>query len=190
MDYISLFLLALGLSLDDFALAFALSSILPNPTKKTRLIHASKMALAFSISTGILPLLGWLISMAIYNWIVSFSAWVLLIVFCGVGGWIIKEAFEEETDKWKEKKISSFWVLLVLGILGSLDECAVGFGFPFLDIPVVWIIVWVLLLNTILVYLAAFISSWNAKLNKKIPTVGSGIIMICLGIINWFELAF
>ncbi len=79
------------------------------------------MALAFSISTGILPLLGWLISMAIYNWIVSFSAWVLLIVFCGVGGWIIKEAFEEETDKWKEKKISSFWVLLVLGILGSLD---------------------------------------------------------------------
>ncbi len=80
MDYISLFLLALGLSLDDFALAFALSSILPNPTKKTRLIHASKMALAFSISTGILPLLGWLISMAIYNWIVSFSAWVLLIV--------------------------------------------------------------------------------------------------------------
>ncbi len=190
MDILALFLLALGLSLDDFALAFALCLILPAATPMDRLKQASKMALAFAVSTGLLPLLGWLIGVAIYAWVSTFSAWVVLVVFCGVGAWIIKEAFEDETEKWKTKNISSFWVLMTLGILGSLDEGAVGISYAFLDVPVWVIIVWVIIVNTILIYLAAILTTWTSKLNKKIPSILSGTILICLGIANWIEMLF
>jgi putative Mn2+ efflux pump MntP len=190
MDIVSLILLSLGLSLDDFALAFALSLVNPSQTPKERIFYASKVAFAFSISTGVLPLVGWLIGVAIFGWVASFSAWVILIVFCGVGAWIIKEAFENESSKWKEKNITSFWVLLVMGTLGSIDEGAVGIGYPFLEIPVAWIIISVILVNTLLVYLAMLASTWKTRWNQKIPPILSGLILIVLGIINWLEIFF
>ena len=190
MDYMTLILLSLGLSLDDFALAFALSLLIPSETLKKRMINAGKMALAFSIPTALLPLLGWLVGLAIFEWVASFSAWVVLIVFCGVGVWIIKEAFEDESPEWIKKNISSFWVLLAMGILGSLDEGAVGVGYPFLEVPVLWIIVSVILVNTVLIFFAMFIGNWKKNLNKKIPSILSGIILIVLGVMNFLELTF
>ncbi len=190
MDILSLLLLALGLSLDDFALAFALCLILPAPTMTGRLKQASKMALAFAVSTALLPLLGWLIGMSIFELVSAFSAWVVLVVFCGVGAWIIKEAFEDEKEKWKTKDISSFWVLMTLGILGSLDEGAVGISYAFLDVPVWVIIIWVIIVNTILVFAAALLTTWTSKLNQKIPSILSGAILICLGVMNWCEILF
>ena len=146
------------------------------------------MTLAFSISTALLPLLGWLVGLAIVERVASFSAWVVLIIFCGVGVWIIKEAFEDESPKWMKKNISSFWVLLTIGVLGSFDEGAVGIGYPFLKIPILWIIVSVILTNTILIYFAMLISNRKKNLNKKIPSILSGIILIVLGIMNFLEL--
>ena len=148
------------------------------------------MALAFSISTALLPLLGWLVGLAIFERVASFGAWIVLIVFCGVGVWIIKEAFEDESPKWIKKNISSFWALLAMGTLGSIDEGAVGIGYPFLEISLVWIIVSVILANTILVYFAMLISNWKKNLNKKILSILSGTILIVLGIKNFLELVF
>ena len=150
--------------------------------------NAGKIALAFSIPTALLPLLGWLVGLAIFEWVAAFSAWVVLIVFCGVGVWIVKEAFEDESPKWIKKNVSSFWVLLAMGVLGSFDEGAVGVGYPFLEIPIFWIIVSVILTNTALIFLAVFTSNWRKNLNKKIPSIISGSILIVLGILNFLEL--
>lgn len=135
MDYLTLILLAISLSIDDFGLAFALSLLVTAKTLRMRLIYAGKMAVAFSTSTTILPLLGWLLGLAIYNWVAQFSAWIIQIAFCGVGGKIIKEAFEDEKFR-AMKNNSSFWMLLTMGFLGSLDEGAIGVSFPFLEIPI------------------------------------------------------
>lgn len=190
MDFLSLILLSFGLSLDDFALAFALCLAIPSQNNKDRIFHTSKMALAFSVSTAGLPLLGWMIGKIIFNWVAAFGAWVVLIVFCGVGGWIIKEAFENESSEWKDKNLSSFWVLLVMGILGSIDEGAVGIGFPFLNISLAWIVISVIIINTIFIYLAMYVSTLTSKINQKIPPILSGLILICLGILNWIGLLF
>lgn len=190
MDYLTLVLLSLGLSLDDFGLAFALSLQTLSDTFKKRMVYAGKMAVAFSTSSALLPLLGWLVGLAVYGWIVSFSAWVVLIVFCGVGAWIIKEAFDDEQSK-SMKNASSFWLLLATGVLGSFDEGAVGVGYPFLEIPVLWIIAAVILTNTILIFFAVFVGNWiKGFFEQKIYSILSGIILITLGLVNFLELAF
>jgi len=194
LDYISLILLSIGLSLDDFALAFALCLAISSKSTKERVTNSSKMTLAFSISTGFLPLLGWAIGLAIMDFFFAFSAWIILIVFGGVGIWILKEAFEDETSstiqKWKEKNLTSFWVLLIIGTLGSMDEGAVGIGYPFLSLPIIWIIVGVIICNGLFVFLAMYISTLTTKINQKIPSILSGLILLSLGIINWVEILF
>ena len=113
MDYSTLVLLSLGLSLDDFALAFALCLFWPITSTKSRWIYALKMAVAFSISTTLLPLLGWLIGVSLFKWIESYGPWIVFIVFCGVGGWIIKEGLENEPLELDKNKITRFWGLVI-----------------------------------------------------------------------------
>ena len=66
-------------------------------------------------------------------------------------------------------KVSSFWALSAMGVLGSIDEGAVGVSYPFLEIPVLWIIVAVILTNTVLILFAALLSDWIKNLSKKFP---------------------
>lgn len=188
MDLWTLILLSFGLSFDDFSLAFALSLPISHKTFKVRTIYAGEMAVAFSASTVLLPLLGWLVGLAIYRHLVSFGAWVVLIVFCGVGVWVIKEAFEEEEKLGND--FLTFWMILLIGTLGSLDEAVVGIGYPFLKIPILWIIIAVLLVNTVLIFLAVILSGFAKKLNRKFTSVLSGIILIVLGISKFLEMNF
>lgn len=188
MDLWTLILLSFGLSFDDFSLAFALSLPISHKTFKVRMVYAGEMAVAFSASTVLLPLLGWLVGLAIYRHLVSFGAWVVLIVFCGVGVWVIKEAFEEEEKLGND--FLTFWMILLIGTLGSLDEAVVGIGYPFLKIPISWIIIAVLLVNTVLIFLAVILSGFAKKLNRKFTSVLSGIILIVLGISKFLEMNF
>jgi len=190
LTLLTLILLSLGLSLDDFSLAFALSLLMPSGTLKRLIVNAGKIAVAFSISTALLPLLGWLIGLAMYRLIVSFSAWVVLAVFTVIGAWIVREALEDERPEWIMKKVSSFWELSAIGILSSIDEGAIGISYPFLGIPIIWIIIAVILANTILILFASFLSSWIKTLSRRIPSILSGTILITLGILKFLELAF
>jgi putative Mn2+ efflux pump MntP len=190
LTLLTLILLSLGLSLDDFSLAFALSLLMPSGTLKRLIVNAGKIAVAFSISTALLPLLGWLIGLAMYRLIVSFSAWVVLAVFTVIGAWIVREALEDEQPEWIMKRVSSFWELSAIGILSSIDEGAIGISYPFLGIPIIWIIIAVILANTILILFASFLSSWIKTLSRRIPSILSGTILITLGILKFLELAF
>jgi putative Mn2+ efflux pump MntP len=190
LTLLTLILLSLGLSLDDFSLAFALSLLMPSGTLKRLIVNAGKIAVAFSISTALLPLLGWLIGLAMYRLIVSFSAWVVLAVFTVIGAWIVREALEDEQPEWIMKRVSSFWELSAIGILSSIDEGAIGISYPFLGIPIIWIIIAVILANTILILFASFLSSWIKTLSRRTPSILSGTILITLGILKFLELAF
>jgi len=189
LDYLALILLSLGLSLDDFGLAFALSLLMPGGTLRNLIVKAGKIAAAFSISTALLPLLGWLVGLAIYEWIAPFSAWVVLIVFSSVGLRVIREALEDERHEAMEK-VSSFWAMATMGTLASIDEGAVGISYPFLGIQVSWIVIAVILTNTVLISLAALLSDRIRNLSGKLPSILSGVILIVLGILEFLDLAF
>jgi putative Mn2+ efflux pump MntP len=188
MDYLTVLLLAIGMSFDDFALALGISLAAPASKQRNRVLFAIKMALAFSISTVALPLLGWLLGLAVYGWLVSFSAWVILAVFSGVGIWVIKEAFEDEEQAVQGKNLGSFWVLLLLGTLGSFDEGATGLSYAFLNIPVIAIIAAVAIFNTIFVFMAAFVSAHVPASYQKFSRIIAGVILIGLGLFKCIDI--
>jgi len=70
-----------------------------------------------------------------------------------------------------------FWALSAMGVLGSIDEGVVGVSYPFLEVPVLWIIVAVILANTVLISFATLLSNWIKNLSRKSPSILSGIIL-------------
>lgn len=65
MDLLSLLLFAIGMSLDDFALALSLSLSVNFSKIQECIQYTCKLALAFSISTSLLPFIGWLVGFGI-----------------------------------------------------------------------------------------------------------------------------
>ena len=69
-----------------------------------------------------------------------------------------------------------------MGILSSIDEGVVGIGFPFLNISIFWLIISVIVVNSLIVFIAMLISSWRTSVNTKITPFLSGCILIGLGV--------
>ena len=199
IDFLSLITFSLGLSLDDFALAFALCLLLQDKSKNEQMKYATKMAVAFSVSTVLLPLITWLFSLLLLSKIEQFGNWIILIVFCSVGSWIIKEAFEVQSEEEKENqekkqtlgtKTSSFLGLILIGIASSVDEGATGFAFPFLDLPIVLILIAVIIGNSIVVFMASFVVQYKKQWNQKNTVIISGLLLIFLGVFKWLQFTF
>ncbi len=95
------------------------------------------MATAFTIPTVAFPLVGWLVGFLLSGALEFVSEWIILVIFVGLILWVIKEAREGGDQlQLQQKNLFSFWVLLVLGALTSLDEGAIGVTFVFLDISI------------------------------------------------------
>jgi putative Mn2+ efflux pump MntP len=183
MDYITLILLILGLSLDDFAIALAVGLLYSTKSLKNKAIFAFRVAIAFTIPTVFFPFLGWMLGLVLSPLISSLSAWIIFIIFVVIGIWIILDAFEEkEAQKLTSKNLGSFWVLLVLGALTSIDEGAIGITFPFLDIPITIIFITLVIVNILLGVFGVLIGLDSKKIQQKPAEVLAGVLLVCVGL--------
>ncbi|WP_288007783.1 manganese efflux pump, partial [Thermofilum sp.] len=78
--------------------------------------------------------------------------------------------------------------ITAIGSLGSIDEGAVGISFPFLGIPIPWIILAIITANTVLVFTASTLSNRVKKMSQRTPSILSGIILISLGVLKFLNL--
>ena len=72
MDFISLAGIAVGLSMDAFAVSITNGAV----TRKANLRFAFKMAATFGLFQALMPFLGWLIGKAGESFISSIDRWV------------------------------------------------------------------------------------------------------------------
>ncbi|WP_371804097.1 manganese efflux pump MntP family protein [Candidatus Lokiarchaeum ossiferum] len=191
MDAFTLIFLILGLSLDDFVLAFAIGLVQPENTKQNKFIFALRIAGAFTISTTTISLIGWQVGALFMDLLSTIGAWIMLIVFGFAGYWIIKEAKEEENEqKYKEKTIFSFWSLLLIGLLASIDEGVVSITFSFLDLSIPLLIILLIIANFLFGVLGVYLGGIKSKLNPFWIKIMIGLFFIMIGIKNWITQIF
>lgn len=124
MDYITVFVLAIGLSVDSFAVSVTSGLSVPH----IRFFQAVKMAIVLAFFQALMPVIGWLLGSSMKNLIEPIDHWIAFFLLALVGGKMIYESMsstEEENVndplRWK--------VLLLLGLATSIDALAVGFSF-------------------------------------------------------------
>ena len=175
MGFIELFILAVGLSMD----AFAVSICKGLSVQRLRPRHALICGAYFGGFQALMPLIGWLLGRQFEELIKSIDHWIAFGLLVLIGANMIRESFgkdEEVNDSF------SFKTMLPLAIATSIDALAVGVTFAFLEVQIVPAIS--LIGVTTFVISAAGVKRGNVfgtKYKSKAELAG-GIILILLGI--------
>jgi manganese efflux pump family protein len=177
-DLVSIFLIALGLSADCFAVALS-SGI---STRNQSWLKALRVALAFGLFQAIMPTIGWLAGRTVIDLISGFDHWMAFALLGFVGGKMIFESFRGSEEEKKSRDISRGWTLIVMSVATSIDALAVGLSLAFLDIsvalasPVIGIVAFGITL------LGFQVGKRAGKLmGKRAETIG-GLILIAIAI--------
>ena len=177
MDPVSIIAVAVGLSMDAFAVSVASGIAIKN----RRVAHAVRMALFFGGFQAVMPVVGWLAGRSVADLVSPWDHWVVFAVLTFIGVKMIYEAFRIEAAG-KPTHPFNVYVLLVLAVATSLDALAVGFSFAFL---VTDIVTPVLIIGSVTFVLSLAGVAVGDRLGhffeKKIEIVG-GLVLIAIGV--------
>jgi putative Mn2+ efflux pump MntP len=133
MGFLELFLIAVGLSMDAFAVALSKGLCMSRLNLKNALVIAS----LFGGFQAAMPFLGWLMGRQFENYIRSADHWIAFVLLGFIGGKMIYEVFqEEECPKAAAAEALNIGELLLLAVATSIDALAVGITFAFLQVSI------------------------------------------------------
>jgi putative Mn2+ efflux pump MntP len=177
MSFISIFLIALALSMDAFSVAMAIGAA----GSKLNSYAVLRLATAFGIFQFVMPLLGWLLGKTVVSYISDYDHWIAFGLLLIVGLRMIKEYFDKD-EKERTKDPTKGWSLLILSIATSIDALAVGVSFAFFDVNIYYASAVIGVVCFIITALGMiFGKKLSVLLGKKAVLLG-GIVLIGIGI--------
>jgi len=108
MSFWALFLIALGVSADAFAVALGKGLHMTRFNAR----HAVVIAVTFGAFQALMPLLGWLLGSTFAQYIAPFDHWVAFGLLALIGGKMLYEAFSSSEDL----PVSIGWAILLIGV--------------------------------------------------------------------------
>ena len=175
MSLIELFILALGLSMD----AFAVSVCKGLSVKQLRLRHALITGLYFGGFQALMPLIGYFLGTQFQSLITDIDHWIAFVLLVLIGSNMIRESRGES-----EKLDASFGfkVMLPLAIATSIDALAVGVTFAFLQVQIVAAVSLIGITTFILSAVGVKIGNvFGAKYKSRAELLG-GVVLILMGL--------
>ncbi len=179
MGFFELFLIAVGLSMD----AFAVSICKGLKMQRFNVRHAGVIALAFGGFQALMPVIGWFLGKQFESYITGIDHWIAFVLLAVIGGKMAVESFKkEEEDSSKENEKLDVKELLVLAVATSIDALAVGITFAFLQVSIVPAVSLIGVITFVLSAVGVFIGhKFGAKFKSKAELAG-GIILILIGL--------
>lgn len=173
MDVIDLLLIAVGVSMDAFAVSvckgLSLSTVKPE--------HGIKCGLYFGGFQALMPVIGYYLGRLFSGFITAVDHWIAFILLLYIGVQLIRESRESEEldDK------MDVWTMLTLAVATSIDALTVGVTMAFLNINL-WITVSAIGVTTfIFSYVGTMIGSKVGSVYGSKAKLAGGIILIVLG---------
>jgi putative Mn2+ efflux pump MntP len=131
MSVSALLLLALGVSMDNFAVSLAIGTAQPIRTVKPMVW----LALVFGGFQVLMPFLGWLGGSHVAFLFRGSESWILCGVLAFVGWRMMRSA--QESEQVQSNTLPSLGATLSLGFATSVDSLVVGFGLAMIQINIV-----------------------------------------------------
>ena len=175
MSILELFILAVGLSMDAFAVSVCKGLSLGKIKPK----HMCVAGAWFGGFQALMPLIGYFLGSFFAEMIEKYDHWVDFVLLAIIGGNMIKESFGKD-----EKVDSSMDVksMLLLAIATSIDALAVGVTFAFLQVQIVPAVSFIGVITFIFSAVGVKIGSlFGTKYKSKAELFG-GIVLVLIGI--------
>ena len=180
MTLISLIILAIGLSMDSFAVSLTSGTLMkPFTTPK-----AAKFALIMALFQGLMPVLGWLMGVGFRAYIEAYDHWIALVLLLYLGGRMIYESMHNEEQACFNPCCTR--TAMTMGLATSIDALAAGVGLALEGFNPPWLgYITFILIGIITLTLSAIGvkigNIFGTKFKSKAELAG-GIILILLGV--------
>lgn len=175
MSLWELFVIALGLSMDAFAVAVCKGLSVSKVTKK----HALIVGLWFGGFQAAMPALGYWLGSHFQQQIESIDHWIAFVLLGLIGGNMIRESrgdAETLDDSFTAK------AMIPLAVATSIDALAVGITFAFLQVNIIPAVSFIGVITFTLSAVGVKIGNvFGAKYKSKAECIG-GIVLILMGL--------
>ncbi len=173
---IEVFVIALALSMDAFAVSVGLGT----NNFKDNLSLGLTAGLYFGLFHGGMALIGYGAGVVIYKWIEVFAPWVAFILLAFIGGKMIYES--QQTSSHNERIKVSHKMLLILAIATSIDAVVTGFSLTLFAFNSVTASIIIGIIAGVLSWLGVYVGTkFGAYFKDKAVLIG-GVMLILTGL--------
>ena len=176
MGLIQLFVLAVGLSMD----AFAVSVCKGLSIRELKLRHALVVGAWFGAFQALMPAAGWLLGSAFAELIKSVDHWIAFVLLVLIGGNMIREAFGHE-DADADPSLAPVTMLL-LAVATSIDALAVGVTFAFLGVDILPAVTLIGVCTFLLSAAGVKIGNVFGSRYKSGAELAGGVVLVLIGV--------
>lgn len=177
MEIVTIFLIAISLSFDTFAVSISSGLIL----RKIDFFNATKIALTLALFQSVMPVLGWLAGSGIKSYAEDFDHWIAFGILGLLGGKMIYESF---TSNPEERSFNPLDIKVMIGmaIATSIDALIVGFSFALLDFKIA-VSVGIIGIVTYIVAMLGMLfgKKIGSRMGKRMEILG-GIMLFLIGL--------
>lgn len=177
MSFLEIILIAVGLSMDAFAVSITLGLSAGRLKTREYLIPG----IYFGFFQAFMPFAGYFTGTFFADRIQSLEHWAAFVLLGFIGGKMIKESFSKD-DEIKSENPFGVVKMLLLAVATSIDALAVGVTFAFFKINIFTAIV-IIGLTTFFISIGGVVAGniFGAKYKSKAEFFG-GVVLVLLGI--------
>ena len=176
MSLFTLFITAVGLSMDAFAVAICKGLAL----KKISVKNACLVGLWFGGFQALMPFIGYLLGSRFQDYVEVVDHWIAFILLAIIGGNMIKEALSREEET--ENDSLSAKAMFPLAIATSIDALAVGITYAFLKVDIVPAVSFIGIITFALSSIGVKVGNVFGTKYKSKAELAGGIVLILIGL--------
>ena len=175
MNAITIFLLAVSLSMDAFAVSVC-GGLKMKPSERFR--GGLTFGAWFGGFQALMPFLGYELGLHFAKAASAYSHWITMVILGYIGINMIREAGEDQ----EEEKITGFTVMLGLAVATSLDALGVGVSLAFSAVDIVPVVLEIGTITFCLSFLGCACGALIGMWGKANAERAGGLVLISLGI--------
>ena len=181
MGLVELVLIAVGLSMD----AFAVSICRGLGMKTLNLRTAAVLALFFGGFQALMPLIGWALGTQFMWLIAPVDHWVAFVLLAFIGGKMLWEAFHEDEEEGcgcEDTSGIDLREFCVLAVATSIDALAAGISFAALNVNIVASVSLIGVITFGLSLVGVAVGHFFGSRYEKPASVVGGVVLILIGL--------
>lgn len=175
MEVMTIFLIALSLAMDAFAVSIANGVSVTHFGKK----EAIKQGIYFGLFQFLMPLLGWLLGISVKNAMEAIDHWIAFFLLALIGGSMIWESLKKEEQK--NITVLTNKNLVLQAIATSIDALAIGVSFAILEVHIVFASAVIGVVAFVLSYIGGILGKYLGEFLQKKASIAGGIVLIAVG---------
>lgn len=179
MGLVELLLIAVGLSMDAFAVSICKGLGMKEVNPKVAVV----LALFFGGFQALMPLIGWALGSQFLGIIGPIDHWVAFVLLAVIGGKMLWEAFREDAGEGDGKPADRIDLgeFLILAIATSIDALAVGISFAALSVDIVPSVALIGVTTFTFSIAGVFVGNFFGSRYEKPASIVGGVVLILIG---------